>query len=56
MDVGSSNGTFVNRRRLIQQEQRFLQDGDLIEFSHTRVEFFLSGWQDQVAPPQETQV
>ncbi len=43
MDVGSKNGTFVNRRRLVPQEQRFLRDGDLIELSRIGVEFFISG-------------
>lgn len=43
-DLGSSNGTFVNRSRLSPLEQRFLSDGDLLEFSKFRVEFFISGW------------
>lgn len=43
-DLGSSNGTFVNRSRLAPLEQRFLSDGDLLEFSKFRVEFFISGW------------
>lgn len=43
-DLGSSNGTFVNRSRLTPLEQRFLCDGDLLEFSKFRVEFFISGW------------
>jgi hypothetical protein len=44
MDLGSSNGTFVNRSRLTPMEQRLLSDGDLLEFSKFRVEFFISGW------------
>lgn len=43
MDVGSSNGTFLNRRRLAALEQRFLSDGDLVELSNVRAEFFVSG-------------
>jgi len=56
MDVGSSNGTSVNRRKLVSLEQRFLNDGDLVELSNTRVEFFISGWQDGIASLQETLV
>ncbi|MGV0028766.1 FHA domain-containing protein [Phormidesmis priestleyi] len=41
MDVGSSNGTFVNRRRLPTLERRTLQDGDLVSLSHIHVEFFV---------------
>ena len=42
MDVGSSEGTFVNSRRIRALEQLFLHDGDLVELSRTRVEFFTS--------------
>jgi len=41
-DMGSSNGTFVNRQRLPILERRSLTDGDLISFSHIHVEFFVS--------------
>lgn len=41
-DMGSSNGTFVNRQRLPILERRSLADGDLISFSHIHVEFFVS--------------
>jgi hypothetical protein len=44
MDLGSSNGTFVNRSRLTPLNPYTLQDGDLLEFSKFRVEFFVSGW------------
>ena len=49
MDVGSSNGTFVNRRRLLSQDPRFLKDGDLVELSNLRIEFFVSGCTQAVA-------
>jgi FHA domain len=55
MDLGSSNGTFVNRSRLTPLEQRFLSDGDLIEFSRIQVEFFLSGYADANAATPDTQ-
>jgi FHA domain len=42
MDVGSSNGTWINRHRLQPSEQRWLQDGDVIQFGKLTVEFFLS--------------
>ncbi|HEY9806787.1 MAG TPA: FHA domain-containing protein [Candidatus Obscuribacterales bacterium] len=41
-DVGSSNGTWVNRRRLAQLERRLLQDGDLIQLGSLCVEFFVA--------------
>jgi pSer/pThr/pTyr-binding forkhead associated (FHA) protein len=56
MDIGSSNGTFVNRHRLTALEQRVLSDADLIEFSHTHVEFFVAGWRDQDNIVHETLV
>ncbi len=40
-DVGSSNGTRVNRRRLAPLERQLLQDGDLIELGSLCIEFFL---------------
>ncbi len=56
MDVGSSNGTFVNCRRLAALEQRFLSDGDLVDLSHTRIEFFVSGLGSRSAVCLDTQV
>ncbi|HEY9895506.1 MAG TPA: FHA domain-containing protein [Candidatus Sericytochromatia bacterium] len=56
MDVGSSNGTFVNGRRLAALEQRLLNDGDLVELSYTRFEFFISGFGVHKPVYQETQV
>lgn len=41
-DLGSLNGTWVNRRRLIPAQRTPLQDGDLIRFGVFGVEFFLS--------------
>jgi FHA domain len=41
MDVGSSNGTFLNQRRLLKLKRHPLRDGDVIGLSHIRVEFFL---------------
>jgi hypothetical protein len=41
MDVGSSNGTFLNQRRLLKLKRYPLRDGDVIGLSHIRVEFFL---------------
>ncbi|EKQ67098.1 FHA domain-containing protein [Leptolyngbyaceae cyanobacterium JSC-12] len=54
-DLGSSNGTFVNRSRLKPLDQHFLSDGDLLEFSKFRVEFFISGWNVKTISLQDTQ-
>lgn len=40
MDVGSSNGTFLNHQRLPILERRSLLDGDSISLSHLLVEFY----------------
>lgn len=56
MDLGSSNGTRLNRRLLVPQEQYFLRDGDLIELSNIRVEFFAVNWGQKAARSQETQI
>ncbi|MBW4521672.1 MAG: FHA domain-containing protein [Scytolyngbya sp. HA4215-MV1] len=47
-DVGSSNSTFVNRRKLSPLERRPLKDGDLIGFSSIQVEVFMVGCSEQV--------
>ncbi len=54
MDLGSSNGTYVNRSKLPSLEQRFLKDGDLLEFNKFRVEFFISGCAISTVSIQET--
>ena len=41
-DVGSSNGTWVNCRRLDHLERHLLQDGDLIKLGSLCVEFFVA--------------
>ncbi|MBD3880531.1 FHA domain-containing protein [Phormidium tenue FACHB-886] len=41
-DVGSSNGTWVNRHRLQPLEKRWLKDGDVLQFGKLTVEFFLA--------------
>ncbi len=41
-DVGSSNGTSINRQRIPTLERRSLVDGDLISFSQIQVQFFVS--------------
>ncbi|NJN49678.1 MAG: FHA domain-containing protein [Alkalinema sp. RL_2_19] len=41
MDAGSSNGTFLNRKRLIAMEPHRLQDGDLITVSHISLKLFI---------------
>ncbi|HEY9623003.1 MAG TPA: FHA domain-containing protein [Crinalium sp.] len=41
-DVGSRNGTFVNRRRIAPRERRTLRDGDLLQLGELRTEFFLA--------------
>lgn len=39
-DIGSSNGTWVNGRRLAVMERQPLQDGDVVRLGSIRVEFF----------------
>ncbi|HEY9762717.1 MAG TPA: FHA domain-containing protein [Trichocoleus sp.] len=43
-DLGSNNGTWVNRRPLEPHQRYFLQDGDLIELGCLQVEFFLESF------------
>lgn len=44
-DLSSSNGTWVNRRRLQAMERRKLCDGDLLRIGALDVEFFIAGRQ-----------
>jgi hypothetical protein len=48
-DLNSTNGTWVNRRRLEPLQRVWLQDGDLLRFSSYRAEFF---WTAQGTAPQ----
>ncbi|GAB4143817.1 MAG: hypothetical protein Fur0046_21100 [Cyanobacteria bacterium J069] len=41
-DLNSSNGTWVNRRRVFPMQRISLQDGDLIRLGTLDIEFFLS--------------
>ncbi|NET35197.1 MAG: FHA domain-containing protein [Cyanothece sp. SIO1E1] len=41
-DVGSRNGTKLNKHRLPAQDRRLLADGDLIQLCSLKVEFFIS--------------
>jgi FHA domain len=42
-DLGSANGTWVNRHKLAPSERRKLRDGDLVQFGQVQAEFFVSG-------------
>lgn len=39
MDLGSTNGTFLNRERLLPYESRYIRDGDELIFAHREYEF-----------------
>lgn len=41
-DLGSSNGTWLNRRRLASMERRSLRDGDMIQLGSLDLEFFIA--------------
>jgi hypothetical protein len=41
MDVGSSNGTLCNDRRLVTMQRQILRDGDVLTISHIAVKVFL---------------
>ncbi|HIK14245.1 MAG TPA: FHA domain-containing protein [Leptolyngbyaceae cyanobacterium M33_DOE_097] len=53
-DVGSTNGTRVNGRKLAPQKPRPIEDGDLLEFSNLRIEFFVAGHLSMVTEFQDT--
>jgi FHA domain len=41
MDVGSSNGTFLNQQRLVAMQRYTLKNSDVITISHIKIEIFL---------------
>jgi hypothetical protein len=41
MDVGSSNGTFLNQQRLVTMQRYVLESGNIITISHISIEVFL---------------
>lgn len=41
-DLGSSNGTWLNGRKLPPHQRRFLKDGNLLQFGSVQVEFFVN--------------
>lgn len=43
-DLGSSNGTLLNRRRLASMERRSLRDGDMIQLGSLNLEFFIASY------------
>lgn len=55
-DLGSSNGTFINSKQIPVLTPHPLNDGDLLEFSKFRVEFFVAGWSDLASPAIDTNV
>ncbi|MBD2021500.1 FHA domain-containing protein [Leptolyngbya sp. FACHB-36] len=44
LDLGSKNGTYVNRHRLALLRKQFLQDGDTVTLSTIAILVMLSGW------------
>jgi FHA domain len=50
-DLNSSNGTWVNGRRLAPMQPKFLEDSDLLLIGTLRVEFFVAG-SDRFVPDQ----
>ncbi len=55
-DLGSSNGTFINAKQIPALTPHQLNDGDLLEFSKFRVEFFISGWSNLSPSALDTNV
>jgi hypothetical protein len=52
-DIGSTNGTWVNRHRLPLRQRRTLHDGELLQFGKRKVEFFLISRQPIAPSPYE---
>jgi hypothetical protein len=53
-DIGSKNGTWVNRRQLTPTERRVLRDGDLLQLGMLQVEFFLANLGKPPESPGQT--
>ena len=53
-DVGSSNGSWVNHRRLAHLERCLLGDGDLIQLGPVQLEFFIAN--SQILSPAASDV
>ncbi|HAX78680.1 MAG TPA: phosphopeptide-binding protein [Cyanobacteria bacterium UBA11372] len=53
-DVGSTNGTWVNHRRLAHLERCPLRDGDLIQLGPVQLEFFIAS--SQIVSPAVSDV
>ncbi|MEM9163549.1 MAG: FHA domain-containing protein [Cyanobacteria bacterium P01_F01_bin.4] len=55
MDLGSRQGTRLNRRRLTPQSRKCLRNGDMIEFGVMLVEFFIDDFEQrlQIEPSLE---
>jgi hypothetical protein len=49
-DIGSSNGTWVNQRRLVRMERQPLQDGDLLRLGGISAEFFIVSYDSPQMP------
>ena len=50
MDVGSNNGTWLNRRHISQMERCTLYDGDLLELGRFKLEFFAVCKTSEISP------
>lgn len=52
-DIGSEQGTRINRHRIKSLDRRSLKDGDLIELGDLRIEFFLTKLGEELAMDDE---
>jgi hypothetical protein len=52
-DLGSSNGTWVNLRKLTTHQRQVLHDGDLLQIGKLKAEFFLASRHQSEAIRQE---